>query len=114
MITKTRKKDNFQINEQLHEQVQRTRDHAKIFIFKDEKSQGYGYPMTMHTRGAFIRNLQEELTRGQAIWARHPHDFSIFEIGEYDDVTGTVLMYETKNCLGLVQDFRQSLGETKN
>jgi len=78
----------------------------KIFIFKDEKSSSYGPPMTMENRGTFLRMVQEELQKGQAIWVRHPHDFSMFEIGEYDAHMGDVYMYETKNCLGLVLDHK--------
>lgn len=78
----------------------------KIFIFKDDKSASYGMPMVQQTRGMFLRDVQEELNRGQAVFARHPQDFSIFEIGEYDPTTGKIDLYETKNCLGLVSDFR--------
>lgn len=83
----------------------------KIYAFKDAKSLAYGPPLTMETRGAFIRWLQERIAENQAIWAKHPEDFTVFELGEYDIRSGSVELYEAKNCLGLVQDFRQSLGE---
>lgn len=82
----------------------------KIMIMKDEKSASYGMPITYQTRGMFIRDLQDELSRGQATFAKHPQDFTVFEIGEYDPQDGSVHLYEAKNCLGLVQDFRRSLG----
>lgn len=80
----------------------------KIFVLKDSQSSTYGMPITIETRGRFIRDVQEELAKGQAIFARHPQDFSIFEIGEFDPRTGNIYLYETKNCLGLVQDFKQN------
>ena len=86
----------------------------RVFILKDDKSATYGMPITSPTRGMFIRELQEELSRGNAIFARHPQDFSIFEVGQYDPRTGELTMYESKTCLGLVQDLRSSLDETKN
>ena len=85
----------------------------KIFVFKDDKSASYGMPITQPTRGIFIRDIvQEEIRRGQSVFARHPQDFSIFEIGEYDPQTGNVHLYETKNCLGLVSDFRTEASPT--
>lgn len=85
----------------------------KVFLLKDEKSNSYGFPIARETRGLFIRDIQEALTEGRATFAKHPQDFSVFEVGEYDPQTGNIHTYETKNCLGLVQDFRSSLGETK-
>lgn len=82
----------------------------KVFLFKDEKSNTYGYPIIAQTRGMFVRDVQDELSKGQAVWARHPQDFAIYEIGEYDISRGDIVLYGNKNCLGLVQDFRQSLG----
>ena len=82
----------------------------KVFLFKDEKSNTYGYPIVAQTRGMFVRDVQDELAKGQAVWARHAQDFAIYEIGEYDIAKGDICLYENKNCLGLVQDFKQSLG----
>lgn len=83
----------------------------KIFCFKDEKSDSYGPPMTSPTKGMFIRQVQDELRAGQAIWAKHPHDFSIFELGEYDIYSGNIQLHESKKCIGLVLDFRDSQGQ---
>lgn len=95
--------------------MQHTEEKHKLYVLKDDKSTSYGAPITFPTRGMFIRNfIQEELMRGQAIFAKHPQDFSVFEIGEYDPRSGNIDMYESKTCLGLVQDFRSSLDETKN
>lgn len=83
----------------------------KIFLLKDGKSKTYGPPIVEENRGKLIRSIQEELSRGQAVWAKHPQDFTLFEIGTYDVLTGTIEMYESKDCVGLVQDFKISSGE---
>lgn len=89
-------------------------ENHKIFVLKDDKSATYGPPIVEQTRGMLIRSIQEGLAQGTAIWAKHPQDFTLFEMGEYDPRTGNIELYESKSCLGLVQDFRTSLGETKN
>lgn len=84
----------------------------KVFCFKDDKSMTYGPPFIEQNRGMVIRSIQEQLPQKQAIWAKHPMDFTLFELGEYDIRTGVVEMYETKTAVGLVQDFKSSLGES--
>lgn len=94
-----------------HELVQKLHPQLdKIFVIKDEKSLSYGPPFTSMTRGSAIRDIQEGLSKGHAIWARHPQDFALYEIGSYSPSTGEILLYDQKNCLGLMQDFKQSLG----
>lgn len=88
---------------------QSTRLH-KVFVLKDTKSASYGPPFTMETKGLAIRMIEDGVSSGQPVWAKHPQDFSLFEIGEYNPDTAEVKMYETKNCIGLVQDFKNSLG----
>lgn len=81
----------------------------KIFCFKDSKSNTYGPPITAQTKGMFLRDVMEELNKGQAIWARHPMDFSIYELGEYDSRSGEIRLLDVKNCIGLVQDLKTSV-----
>lgn len=79
---------------------------AKVFCFKDGKSESYGPPITFENRGMFIRDfVQAGLASGQPIWAKHPQDFTVFELGEYDARSGNIELYESKLAIGLVQDF---------
>lgn len=84
-------------------------DTLKVFLFKDSKSSSYGPPFIDENRGKVIRQIQEDLQRGQAVWAKHPQDFTLFEIGDFDPRTGNVIMHESKVAIGLVQDFKTSL-----
>ena len=76
----------------------------KVFVIKDDKSIVYGSPITAPTRGMFLREIMDKVNEGQAYFAKHPMDFSLFEIGEYDPDLGAMVPYEVKQCLGLVQD----------
>ena len=98
--------DNFKVSPEMHEAVQSTQELHKILCFKDSKSNTYGPPFTVQTLAMFVRDLGEELVRGQAAWAKHPNDFSIFELGEYDVRTGSIRLHDSKNLLGLVNDYR--------
>lgn len=81
------------------------RDSQKIFVLKDAKSGSYGAPILSVSRGTIIRDLQDELKRGQAVFARHPQDFTLFEVGEYDVENGIITQYDAKECVGLMSDF---------
>lgn len=98
-------------------QVERLSDEVvnsahKILCFKDDKSDTYGPPFTVETLGMFIRSLVEELESPakKAIWAKHPQDFGVFELGLYHPGSGSILLHDQKKCLGLVQDFSPSSG----
>lgn len=97
-----------------HDEVVKSISKYKLFVFKDDKSESFGLPICVETRGTFIRSVQEELSAPRTVWAKHPQDFAVYEIGEYDIFKGNVELYEQKKCLGLVQDFKISSGATTN
>lgn len=80
----------------------------KLFCAKDSKSETYGPIMTSKTTGLFLRQVSEVLNEGQSIWAKHPQDFTLFEVGEYLPESGDVIMYDAKKSLGLVQDLKSN------
>jgi len=79
-------------------------DLMKVFVFRDEKSSAYGMPVTSRNRGTFLRETQDRMMEGQSMLARHPMDFSIYEIGEYCPEEGSFFPHENKHCMGLVSD----------
>lgn len=79
---------------------------TKLYAIKDSKSNSYGPPMCFGTRGLFLRFISEELQRGQCVWAKHPQDFNMFEVGDYDVDSGSIQIYETKESLGLISDLK--------
>ena len=40
--------------------------------------------------------------------SRYPDDFTLFEIGEWDDDKGSVTMFETKKSLGLAIEYKKT------
>lgn len=81
----------------------------RVFAFKDSKSSSYGPPITAPNKAMFLRDIVAPQLQGQGVIAKHPSDFAIFELGEYDVQTGEVFPHEVKNCMGLVSDFKLSL-----
>lgn len=58
-----------------------------ICSVRDSKADVFGVPFFMASRGHAIRSFSDEVNREAAdnIYYRHPDDFELFELGEFDD-----------------------------
>lgn len=80
----------------------------KIFTVFDSKAEVYMTPFFLKSRGEAIRSWTEVVNDGQAIFCKHPSDFTLFEIGTFDELSGSVTMYESKVSLGLALEFKKA------
>lgn len=79
----------------------------KMFSLYDGAAGFYQDPFTARADGEVLRDLgkiAQDPKAGQL--HQHPADFTLFKIGEYDNNTGMVTMYETKVNLGTVLDIK--------
>lgn len=61
-----------------------------VFSVRDRASDTYGSPFLTVARGQAIRSFSDEVNRkdeGNQLF-RHPEDFDLYELGEFDDSTG--------------------------
>lgn len=77
----------------------------KVFCFRDAKSESYGPPITAPNQALFVRDVVIPTAQRDGVISKHPMDFSIYWLGDYDIQTGSMLPAESKTCLGLVSDF---------
>lgn len=61
-----------------------------IAIF-DVKIGAYARPVAVPADGAAIRSFQDAVNDKSTEYNKHPEDYSIFNIGTYDDVSGEFL-----------------------
>lgn len=78
-----------------------------IYTVYDSKTGVYGQPNFMINRGAALRAWQEAANDPQSNIGKHPADFSMFEIGVWDDESGIITMHEAKINLGTALEFRK-------
>lgn len=64
----------------------------QIVSVRDRAADGYGRPIFVPALGQAIRSFQDELNRQAPDneMNRHPDDFDLYHIGEYDDATGEI------------------------
>jgi len=63
----------------------------KVFSVYDSKVEAYKQPFFLSTKGEAIRGLLECLEKNDHPFAKWPADFTLFELGEYDDSNGKML-----------------------
>lgn len=64
----------------------------QIMSVYDIKAELWGRPMFMQTVGICIRSFTDEVNReaeNNDYW-KHPGDYDLYHIGEYDDETGAI------------------------
>jgi len=64
---------------------------VKIFSIYDDKAQVYSNPFFMPHVGMATRAFADLVIDGQSNISKHPSDFKLYQIGEFDDVSGEVI-----------------------
>lgn len=60
----------------------------KVFSIFDEKAEAYLNPFYLDTTGLAIRAITDCVNDPNHQFARHPADYTLFQLGEWDDTTG--------------------------
>lgn len=71
----------------------------KVYAVYDSKLEAYMQPFFMQSKGVALRALTETLTQRDHMFSKHPEDFTLFELGEYDDSNGKMLPHLTPIAL---------------
>lgn len=70
----------------------------QIFAVYDLKASAYLPPFTLPTAQMAARTFGDCVNDPQHAFGRHPHDYTLFHLGEFDDTTGKI--HENKRTLG--------------
>lgn len=57
----------------------------KVFTIYDSKSDAYLQPFFLHTTGQAVRAISDCVNDPKHQFAKHPADYTLFEIGTFDD-----------------------------
>lgn len=61
-----------------------------IFAVYDKKSLAYANPFYYHQKGQALRGFDDAVNDPQSPLQKHPEDFQLFQIGEWNDTTGVI------------------------
>lgn len=63
-----------------------------MFGIRDAKADCFiGNPIFVRARGQAVRAFADQVNESSTDWGKYPADFSLFELGEFDEVTGKVM-----------------------
>lgn len=78
----------------------------KSFAVWDEKAQCYLQPSFHPTKGLAIRQFTDIINQPDNPINKYPADFTLFEIGEYDNESGKLLPHPAPVSIGNGLEFR--------
>lgn len=59
-----------------------------VCLLRDEVATTFGTPITFESIDFAVRSFGDLLSDGSTLPGKHPADFSLYKIAEYDDVSG--------------------------
>lgn len=78
-----------------------------IFSIFDDKAEVFSKPFYDPTIGAALRNFQDAAKDPQTTFNKHPEDFTLFQLGHFDDLTGELIKLDEPKLLGQPEPVNQ-------
>lgn len=73
----------------------------------DSKVKVWSQPHLFVNRGAMLRAWEEAANDPQSPFSKHPADFTMFVVGEWNDETGQAVMFHAQESLGTALQFKR-------
>lgn len=89
-----------------------TRNH-KLYSVYDSVAETWGKPFPMKNKGEAIRGFQQACNDSQTQLYLHPEDYTLFEIGEWDEDNGQILMHDAKISCGVAIEYINRTQDTR-
>lgn len=80
----------------------------KMFSVFDSKIQAYMNPFFARTAAEALRSFADAVNNSESNFCRFAEDFTLFEIGAWDDQTAKVELLPTPHSLGVAIQFLKS------
>lgn len=80
----------------------------KMFVVFDCKAEAYLQPFFMQASGQAIRAWIDLVNDKTTQFSKHPEDYTLFELGTYDDSCAKFDVYATPKSLGVAIEFVKS------
>lgn len=84
---------------------------TKIFSVFDSKAKAFMAPFTMGTVGMALRSFEEVANNRDHLIGKHPDDFSLYEIGTFDDEFAQITARTPLNLIGVASEYVKNQGE---
>lgn len=82
-----------------------------IFSIYDSKAEFYLPLVLFNSKGESLRNFADAVNNPDTMLSKHAADFTLFEVGSFDNTTGEIALLETKINLGNALEFQETQAE---
>jgi len=82
---------------------------SKVFTVYDMKAEAYLNPFMFQNKGEAIRAFQDAVNDPKTMFYKHPEDYALFQIAEYDDQTAKYTPLQNLQSLGVAIEFKKVL-----
>jgi len=84
----------------------------KVFVVYDSKVGAYMQPFFCRSIGEAMRSWENVCNDGKSMMSSHPADFTLFEVAEYDELTGRFGQFDALKSLGTALEVKRKPAET--
>lgn len=85
----------------------------RMFNVYDSKTEAYLDPMTALNKGEALRLMQRLVDDPEHIFCKSPEDFTLFEIGTYDQFTGVAKIYDARISIANLVELKKTNHQTR-
>lgn len=79
---------------------------VKMFSVYDSKAEAYSTPQFYQTKGIAVRAFIEAIKQEDTPFCKYPEDFTLFEVGEFDDSFCGFNLHVTPISIGKAIEFK--------
>lgn len=79
----------------------------KVFGIYDSKTEAFLPPFFVRTNGDAIRAISTHVNDEKHNFCKYAEDFTLFELGSWDDSNGKFDLLSTPHSLGLLLEFKR-------
>lgn len=76
-----------------------------VFTVYDSKAEAYLQPLFVKSKGEAIRSFSDEVNREDSLLFKHVEDFTLFQLGSWDDQTAQFDLNPTPVAVGKAIEF---------
>lgn len=80
----------------------------KVYSIYDSKTEGYLQPFYQQTKGQAVRGFTEVVNDKSSQIGKYPEDYTLFELGDFDDTNCKFSIYDTPKSVGVGIEFVKS------
>lgn len=79
----------------------------KVFSVYDSKAEAYLQPFFMMSKGEAVRGFTDLANDANTCFGKHPEDYTLFEIGEYDNSEGHLVPLDAHISIGKAIEYQK-------